>query len=722
MLEAYYLAALLSVIQIVIFAIFADKKVRFYSASFFVFSAISNVGFCALMTAKDINEAILANKIVMFGSAFLPLITLFIILEMSKIELPKLARVSLVALALTVYSLILTMGYTEWFATDIHLIQKGTIMGLVYRPMWGQLLFVMSMNIYAIATVIAVATSLIKKRQVPAVNLILMTSIYIFQFLTNSFGKGLPIDITPFQKVLANIIFLIVIYRMPLYDTDEALLVSNAKRKDVAYILIDKHFRFMGCSHNAEDFIPAIANLKIDRPFKSDSEELSKILGWVKEYYPDKKDILEISCNGMDFLVNIQFLYHENIKRGYIVTISDDQLRREQIRLVHAMSENKTRFLSNVSHELRTPVNSVLGMNEMILRESDNPQILDYASCIDTSGKTLLSLINDILDMSRIEAGKLELQPIDYSMREMLLEIERLMEPLLKEKKLAFEIKLNENLPNMLYGDGVRVKQMLVNLLTNAVKYTDAGTVTFIIDGSVKDNNIDMVYKVMDTGRGIKKEHIPNLFTAYERVDEKKNAGIIGTGLGLSITKKFAEMMDGIIEVESEYGKGSTFVLKICQAVKAPEPIGNLHDGAKNVKRQKKAETFHAPEARILSVDDMVLNQKVISNLLKRNKVQVDMAFGGMECIEKLKENSYDLIFLDHMMPEIDGVETLRIIREEKIAENTPIIAMTANAVGDAKTEYLNMGFDGYLSKPVSVQLLEETLINLLPKDKVELL
>lgn len=219
---------------------------------------------------------------------------------------------------------------------------------------------------------------------------------------------------------------------------------------------------------------------------------------------------------------------------------------------------------------------------------------------------------------------------------------------------------------------------------------------------------------------GIKKEHIPNLFTAYERVDEKKNSGIIGTGLGLSITKRFAEMMDGVIEVESEYEKGSTFILKVSQEVKSSEQIGDIHAASKNEKPVKTVESFHAPTARILSVDDVNLNQKVICNLLKRNKLQVDTVLSGQECLDKLRENTYDLIFLDHMMPGMDGIETLEIIHKEGLAENTPIIAMTANAVGDAKSEYLGYGFDGYISKPVSGAILEETLLDFLPKEKIE--
>ncbi len=721
----YLIVAIASVIQIVLFAIMSDKKARFYSATFFVFSAISNIGLYILSTSTDLGEAVLAHKIYMLGSAFLPLVTLFIILEMAKINLHKITRVALISLAVFVYCLILTMGKTNWYARELELIDIGDgahILKIV--PSWGQFVFVGSMYLYAGATIAGVIFALIKKRQVPVLNLIFMTAIYISQFAFNAFGRGLfgPLDIASIQKVIANFVFLIVIYRMPLYDTDEALLVSNAKRTDVAYILIDKSMRFMGCSPIAKDFIPAISTLKVDLHFKPNTAELAKIYQWVKEYDPEKNVIRELQCNGMDLLVNIQYLYHENIKRGYIVSVMDDHMRQEQIRMIHTMSENKSKFLSNVSHEIRTPVNSVLGMNEMILRESNDPQILDYASCIDASGKTLLALINDILDMSRIEAGKLVLQPMEYSLKDMILEIERMLNPLVAEKKLNFYIHLNESIPDKLYGDGARIKQMLVNLLTNAVKYTDTGSVTFAIDGLMENDEIALDFRVIDSGRGIKEEDIPYLFTAYERVDEAKNRGIIGTGLGLSITKRFADMMGGTILVESEYGKGSVFILKVSQAVKSNEPVGSLKEKKEAPVKAKSAESFHAPTARILSVDDVIVNQKVIVSLLKRTQVQVDTAGSGKECIDKLKENTYDLVLLDHMMPEMDGVETLHVIRDEKIAEGTPIIALTANAVGDAKSEYLGLGFDGYLSKPIVVAALEQALIEFLPDEKVEML
>lgn len=724
MTTIYLIAAIAGIVEVVLFAILSDKKVRFYSAAFFVFSAISNLGLYVLSKSTTLGEAILANKIFMLGSAFLPLVTMFITFEMAKINLPKIARVGFISLAVFVYSLILTEGHTNWFAREIELIDAGGVSVLKIVPSWGQFVFVASMYLYAVGTIIGVIIPLVKKRQVPRINLILMTVIYISQFAINAFGRGAfgALDISSIHKAIANLVFLIVIYRMPLYDTDEALLVSNAKRMDVAYILMDKHFRFMGCSTTAKDFIPAISTLQVDRPIKSNIEELQKIRNWVEQYDPENEVIRELQCNNKDLLINIQYLYHENIKRGYIISITDDHMRQEQIRMIHAMSENKSKFLSNVSHEIRTPVNSVLGLNEMILRESKDPQILDYASCIDVSGKTLLSLINDILDMSRIEAGKLVLQPMDYSLKEMLLEIERMMNPLVAEKKLKFEIHLNESIPDKLYGDGSRIKQMLVNLLTNAVKYTDAGMVIFGVDGLVRGDQIGLDFRVIDSGRGIKEEDIPYLFTAYERVDEAKNRGIIGTGLGLSITKRFADMMGGTIDVESEYGKGSAFILRVTQDVKSSEPISSLKERRQETARTKSTESFHAPSARILSVDDVVVNQKVIVSLLKRTQIQVDTAGSGKECIAKLKENTYDLVLLDHMMPEMDGVETLHVIRDEKLAEGTPIIALTANAVGDAKSEYLALGFDGYLSKPIAVAILEKTLIDFLPGEKVEIL
>ena len=402
----------------------------------------------------------------------------------------------------------------------------------------------------------------------------------------------------------------------------------------------------------------------------------------------------------------------------------DDMLEVVEAKCEEARRATRTKseFLSNMSHEIRTPINAVLGMNEMILRESNDSNIIEYATNVASSGKMLLSIINDILDFSKIESGRMEIIPVEYQVSAVINDLINMIRPRLDEKDLKFDIEVNEKLPNYLYGDEVRIRQIVTNLLTNAVKYTDYGSVTLAVRFEEKEENeINLIIDVRDTGRGIKGADINHLFDAFMRMDEKMNRNIEGTGLGLSITKNFVDMMGGVLSVDSVYGGGSTFTVTIPQRVIKDEPIGDFkkqyQTGVKN--KSHYHESFVAPDARILVVDDNEMNLKVVIGLLKQTHVQVATATGGKQCLEMLREGSYDILFLDHMMPGMDGLATLRRIKAERLDKDMPVIALTANAVSGAREMYKDYGFADYLSKPISGRELEKLLYMLLPEDKV---
>ena len=389
-----------------------------------------------------------------------------------------------------------------------------------------------------------------------------------------------------------------------------------------------------------------------------------------------------------------------------------------------AANEAKSHFLARMSHEIRTPINAVLGMDEMILRESTEPQILEYAKNIDTAGNTLLTLINDILDLSKIESGKMELYPAPYDVTEMIQKIRLLIQPKVDEKKLSFYIECDSSMPQKLCGDELRIRQMIINLLTNAVKYTKEGSVTLRMKWKKEDEeNITFLASVEDTGIGISQENQAKLFTSFERVDEKTVHNIEGTGLGLSITKQMAELMDGTIGVYSTPGEGSLFYVEIPQKVVSWGAIGvDSIKVEKQKKRKEYHEKFHAPQAKILVVDDVPINLTVMKNLLKATMVSIDTATSGAECLEMCKEQAYDLILLDHMMPEMDGVETLKHLKKDGYPLNSgvPVIMLTANAINGAEEEYKEVGFDGYVSKPATGETLENMLIEFLPKNLIQ--
>ena len=391
-----------------------------------------------------------------------------------------------------------------------------------------------------------------------------------------------------------------------------------------------------------------------------------------------------------------------------------------------ASSEAKSAFLSNMSHEIRTPINAVLGMNEMILRESKEDNVRGYSENVKMAGQTLLGIVNDILDFSKIEAGKLEILPAEYRLSAILVDLVNMIKPRAEAKGLEFNIIFDKETPELLYGDEVRIKQILSNLLTNAVKYTETGSVKFAMSFEKSADDSDGVmlsFSISDTGIGIKEEDLGKLFSEFERIEEKRNRNIEGTGLGLNITKHLLEMMGSSLKVESEYGKGSVFSFELKQKVISWEHLGDYDEALKKEKGRfgSYKVSFRAPQAEVLAVDDNPMNLIVFQNLLKQTGIKIDTAERGEEGLKLTLEKKYDVIFLDHMMPEKDGIETLHEMRGRKNDQNldTPVICLTANAISGAKNKYISEGFDDYMTKPVDYSRLEEMLLKYLPEDKI---
>ena len=408
------------------------------------------------------------------------------------------------------------------------------------------------------------------------------------------------------------------------------------------------------------------------------------------------------------------------------VQIQESEELREAKAAAEYASQAKSAFLSNMSHEIRTPINAVLGMNEMILRESEEPSIIEYSENIRTAGATLLGIVNDILDFSKIEAGKMDIIPVNYDLSSVINDLVNMIQARADKKGLLLKLDFDENIPKMLYGDEVRIKQVVTNILTNAVKYTEKGSVTFHIGYEKVADNPDVVYlnfSVSDTGIGIKPEDMAKLFSEFERIEEKRNRNIEGTGLGMNITKRLLEMMGTSLKVESVYGEGSTFSFRLQQKVIKWESLGDYEAAhrASLLSMKKYKEKFTAPEAHVLVVDDTPMNLTVFKGLLKRTLVKIDTADSGIKALELAQAKKYDVIFLDHMMPNMDGIETLQRLRAETESPNvkTPAICLTANAISGAREEYLAVGFDDYLTKPIDAVKLEEMLIHYLPPEKI---
>lgn len=384
-----------------------------------------------------------------------------------------------------------------------------------------------------------------------------------------------------------------------------------------------------------------------------------------------------------------------------------------------AANKAKSKFLARVSHEIRTPINAVIGMNEMIIRESKEEEIQSYARDVKDSSVVLLNLINELLDSSKIESGKMELIMGDYDIRSLLNDIYNMMQIRAKQKNLQLVFEIDEQIPSGYNGDDKRIRQVLTNLLSNAIKYTEKGTVTLSLGCTKENGEAILHYAIKDTGIGIKQEDIGKIYDEFQRFDISRNRHVEGTGLGMNIVQQFLKLMNSELQITSEYGKGSEFSFDLRQTIVDEAPLGNFRERLAQADNKKNGRTDYVlPNVKILVVDDSEINLKVFTGLLKQTQMQITAVLSGRECLQQLKENTYDLVFLDHMMPEMDGIETLHAIKEEKLCEGTPIIMLTANAIVGDKERYLKEGFDDFLSKPIIPDKLDRMILKHLDKQQ----
>ncbi len=553
---------------------------------------------------------------------------------------------------------------------------------------------------------------------------------------TGEIRTGLLMRVVPLSLLEQKLVFLKGEYEsveISLVDKDGNYIIHGKSLKNNNFFEYYKSYNFVS-NEEFERFKSEIIGGTGSMVIKNSKGEdcmisytpLESLKVWYLLAYIPMEDLVEsrvvdwLLLGTVSVALTLLLIYNFTIMMIFNRKLSEAAVQANQA------NDAKSYFLSTMSHDIRTPMNAIMGLNEMVLRDSHDENIIGYSENIRTAGNTLLGLINDILDFSKIEAGRMDIINVDYSFVSALNDLVNMVQKKAEDKGLAINIDVDGNIPSILHGDEIRIKQVITNILSNAVKYTKEGSVTFSAGfDKIPDKHDSIILKisVADTGIGIKPEDMDRLFKAFERIEEKRNRNIEGTGLGMTIAQSFLAMMGSHLEVQSEYGKGSVFSFDLEQKVVKWDPVGNYEEAFKASLKDRHGyrEKFTAPHAHVLVVDDTPVNLTVFTSLLSRTKIQIDTAESGDEAVAHYKSRHYDVIFLDHMMPDKDGIETLSEMHSLKDTPNdgTPIVCLTANAISGMRETFIKAGFDDYLTKPIDPDRLETMLLQYLPKGKV---
>ncbi len=710
---------------------FAIRKWSSKLHAYLFFSGVSNLIYNAAilleLRARDQESFVVALKLGYLGRVWIGMSLFLFSMELCNIYIPEIAKAAMATTHAVIYACILEIEHNDLYYNYMEFVMDGDFPKLIHTG--GPLYYVQTaLNLFytVVGVSLVIRTYIREKNPTPKKRYMLM-SLAMFSIGASYviyFFKLVPIarkfDVMIFGFAIGNALMLIAIIKYRMLDAVTAARNYVVDELSEGIIVVDPEDNISYYNKPARNLFPVLSQKGAGS--EDTSEVIRTIRGAIEEGQPIRMDerIYTPKANPL-------VMEGENV--GTLYALGDDTEQyhymtelRKQRELAEEASKAKSQFLANMSHEIRTPINAILGMDEMVLRTSSEKEVLDYAEDIQTSGRTLLALINDILDFSKVEEGKMEIIPVQYEPGLMKSDLVNMVRERAIQKGLTINVDFDGNTPRLLKGDEIRIKQCALNLLTNAVKYTKEGRIGLKI-GSRKedDRHIRLDFAVSDTGAGIRKEDMEELFSPFARLDEEKNRSIEGSGLGISITKRLLDLMDSSLNVQSEYGKGSVFSFSVVQEVLDWEPTGDL-DREHDIKERKKPEykeMFHAPNASILVVDDIRMNLTVITKLLRKTLIKIDTAMSGPEAILLARKNDYDIIFVDHLMPDMDGIETLHHMKENE-GDNHPVyIALTANAISGAREMYLDAGFADYISKPVEGIRLEKLIMGYLPAEKL---
>ena len=727
MYQVLLLIQLISIILVSVecWAVFRSWKGMSHSYLFLacVATLVNNLGYYFQLKAHSVDAYFNSLRISYAGRVWVVFALFLFITELVRIGVPRIVKIVMALFNVATYIIVITTMKTNLYYIVTGFEVRNRIPFFIHTDgiwhhIWSAAIVLTALYGLAILSIRyrKERNDTSRRRILMVILAVLTMSIFMFISILKPFAITRLYDVTMISFPIAAVFMLIAIFKYNLLDTAALARDYVLDKISEAIIAVDDAGDVSYCNEPALELFPGIG-VHTDDIIRLIDESI--------------KNDEPIKVGSKIFSAEVSTLGREGMSAGMIYALADDtehykymsQLE-EQKRIADEANRAKSSFLANMSHEIRTPINAVLGMDEMIIRESGERNIRAYANDIKTAGRTLLSLINDILDFSKIEEGRMEILPTQYDLTSVINDLVNMIKPRAEKKGLRFAVNVDSTVPHILYGDEIRIKQVALNILTNAVKYTNEGKVEMKVGFSKEDEeNISLSFVIEDTGIGMKEEDMDKLFSPFSRMEENRNRSIEGTGLGMSIVRQLLELMDSSLDVSSVYGEGSKFSFDIRQKVVNWEPMGDISKRFSKEASEPEVyhELFHAPDADILVVDDTEVNLSVICNLLKQTLVDVDTASSGKAALSMAKDKHYDIIFIDHMMPDMDGIETLKRIKAETDTDTTVCIALTANAVSGARERYLEAGFADYLSKPVDGRRLEEMIRKYLPEEKIQI-
>ncbi|MBQ7557646.1 MAG: response regulator [Lachnospiraceae bacterium] len=721
--------AVISFVTMVVMVFFvrtSNQQHYMTALSSFVFLGV--LGFYLEMTASEISDAHIALRLEYMMNCFVPLIFVCYMMLFSKHRMDRTIRFLLCAVSLLIIISVYTSAHHKLYYRSISLERKNGVSYISIEP--GPLYFVwiawvVLSLVYYVWLIIRADKNYRGQRRFELSLCLIAGFIPWLGFFMSKFGVVKDYELGNPLTLLAEYILMYVTLRFGLFDTIKNAKEEYIRTMDEGILVINSYGTPQFHNPRLESMFPEVKDWndvdEIGR-FVTDTMENKENMNIPKDgrYYKfEKKEMRggrEPEIRG--YIYKVMDVTETNEYNRQLSSLRDEALRASQVKNI---------FIANISHEIRAPLNSIINTSERLQDMKLPKEIGEYANNIDSASRSLMLLINDILDISKMEAGKLRINKEEYDPALMLYDSVSLEAPLARGKKLPLKVTVNPELPSLLMGDDMRISQCISNIIDNAIKYTEEGHVEISMDFErISEDRISLIISCEDTGIGISEEQIPHLFDTFSVVNSKRNKDLNTFSISLSMSKRLITMMKGDINVSSEQGKGSTFTVRVPQTVRDQEPIGSY---SRHVKKEKKKredirKSFTAPDARILVCDDMQVNIVVATRDMERYGCKVDSALSGQQCIEMAKQQHYDIIFVDHLMPGMDGIEVINILksREEsgdRILEGTKFIAMTGNAGGDSREYYLNSGFDDYISKPVDMNRLTQLLLRYLPQSTV---